>query len=181
MKTTRSTMLFIALLAVLHVPTGVATAVPLTYQYSGTFDTGPLMGTAYTGTFTYETTGNPNIQTGIPLTFSVPSTYDTKQIEAHPTGLPFFTLVDARQVGGFSLHISILHPSVASPELDQPLPPIQSASVFFSPDPNFAVVSIDNDTQIRLGAAVPEPGTWFLLATGLAGLLGFGWRRRRHA
>src|SRR6266436_7892557 len=64
-------------------------------------------------------------------------------------------------------------------ERRQPLPPIQSASVFFSPDPFFTIVSIDNDTQIRLAAAAPEPGTWFLLATGLAGLLGFCWRRRR--
>jgi hypothetical protein len=173
---TRRTMLLIALLALLHVHTGVATAVPLTYQYSGTFDTGPLAGSAYTGTFTYETTGNPNLQTGIPLTFSVPSTYDTTQIEAHPTGLPLFTLVDGRQTGGFSLHISITH--FVSSELDQPLPPIQFASVFFSPDPNFSVVSIDNDTLITR-AVVPEPGTWFLLASGLAGLLGFGWRRRQ--
>jgi hypothetical protein len=177
MKMTRLTIFLIALLTLLHITTGVATATLLTYQYSGTFDTGPLAGTAYTGTFAYDTAGNPNLQTGIPLTFSVPSTFDTKQIEAHPTGLPFFTLVDARQVGGFSLHISILHPSVASPELDQPLPPIASASVFFSPDPNFAVVSIDNDTSISL---VPEPGISLLLTIGLAGVLGFSWRRRQH-
>jgi hypothetical protein len=183
MKITHRTMLLlIALLALLDVPTGVATAAPLTYQYSGTFDSGPLMGTAYTGTFAYDTTGNPNNQTGIPLSISVPSTYDTTQIQAPftPAG-PFFTVVDGRQAGGFSLHISILHVPVVSPELDQPLPPIQSASVFFSPDPNFSVINIDNDTQISLGAAVPEPGTCFLVATALAGLLGFGWRRRRHA
>jgi len=88
-----------------------------------------------------------------------------------------FTLVDGRQTGGFSLHISITH--FVSPELDQPLPPIQFASVFFSPDPFFSVVSIDNDTLITL-APVPEPGTLLLLATGLTGLLGVG-RVRRHA
>ena len=122
--------IFIALFALLPMTAGIATASPITYQYSGTFDTGPLAGNAYTGTFTYDTAGSPNLQTGIPLTFSVPSTFDTRQIEAHPNTLPLFTLVDARQVGGFSLHISILH--FVSPELDQALPPIQAASVFFS-------------------------------------------------
>lgn len=29
------------------------------------------------------------------------------------------------------------------------------------------------------GPSVPEPGTWLLLTTGLAGLLSYGWRRRR--
>jgi len=29
--------------------------------------------------------------------------------------------------------------------------------------------------------AVPEPSTWLLLATGLGGLLGYGWRRRQRA
>jgi hypothetical protein len=173
MKMTRPLILLIALLPLLHIMTGIATATPLTYQYSGTFDTGPLAGTAYTGTFTYDTAGNPNLQTGIPLTFSVPSTFNTMQIEAHPSGIPLFTLVDARQVGGFSLHISILHP--VSPELNQPLPPITAASVFFSPDPNFSVVSIDNDTLVTL--ATPEPAAGLLLATGLAGLLGLSWRR----
>jgi hypothetical protein len=179
MKITRPIIFLIALLALLHITTSVATATPLTYQYSGTFDSGPLAGTAYTGTFTYDTAGNPNLQTGIPLTFSVPSTFDTMQIEAHPSGIPLFTLVDARQIGGFSLHISITH--FVSPELNQPLPPIQFASVFFSPDPNFAVVSIDNDTLVTLApATVPEPSTGLLLTTGLAGLLGFHWRRQ-HA
>jgi hypothetical protein len=177
MKITRPLILLIAL-ALLHITTGVATAAPLTYQYSGTFDSGPLAGTAYTGTFTYNTAGSPNLQTFIPLTFSIPSTFDTMQIEAHPSTLPLFTLVDGRKAGGNSLHISITH--FVSPELDQPLPPIQFASVFFSPDPNFSVVSIDNDTSITLAsAAVPEPGTGLLLTTGLAGLLGFGWRRQK--
>ena len=121
----------------------------------GTFDTGPLAGTAYTGTFTYDTAGSPNLQTGIPLTFSVPSTFDTRQIEAHPNGLPLFTLVDARQVGG-SVYTSALAASYL-PSLIDPCPPIQFESVFFSPDPGFAVVDIDNDTDVRLApAGVPD-------------------------
>jgi hypothetical protein len=175
MKMTRLTVFLVGLLAPLAMPQGVATASPLTYDYSGTFDTGPLTGTAYTGTFTYDTAGSPNLQTNIPLTFSLFDNYDTKQIEAHPSGLPMFTLVDGRQTGGFSLHVSILH--FVSPELDQPLPLIQSASVFFSPDPNFQVVNIDNDTLVEL-APVPEPGTLLLLATGLTGVLGTRLRRR---
>src|SRR5262249_18137528 len=119
-------------------------------------------------------------QTGIPLTFSLFNNFDTRQIEAHPNGLPLFTLVDARQVGGFSLHVSIVH--FVSPELDQPLPTIQFASVFFSPDPNFAVNNIDNDATVTLApAAVPEPSAGVLLATGLAGWFGLSWRRRAAA
>jgi len=177
MKMTRPLLLLISLLPVLYITTGVAAAAPLTYLYSGTFDTGPLAGTAYTGTFGYDTSGSPNLQTGIPLTISVPSTFTTRQIEAHPTGLPLFTLVDARQPAGFSLHISITH--FVSPELDQPLPTIQFASVFFSPDPNFAVVSIDNDTSIRLApVTTPEVGSGLLLSIGLASLVGIRWRRK---
>jgi len=176
MKTGRTAALLVALLAFLHLTTGVAAAAILTYQYSGTFDTGPLAGTAYSGTFSYDTAGNMNLQTGIPLTFSVPFTpFTTTTIEAHPTGIPLFTLVDGRTTGGNSLHISITH--FVSPELNAPLPAIQFASVFFSPDPNFTVVSIDNDTFITL----PEPGTSILLTTGLAALLGVSWRRRQRA
>jgi hypothetical protein len=178
MKITRPILLLVTLLVVLDITTGVATATPITYQYSGTFDTGPLAGTAYVGTFGYDTAGNPNLQTGIPLTFSVPSSFNSMQIEAHPTGIPLFTLVDARQTGGFSLHISITH--FVSPELDQPLPTIQFASVFFSPDPNFTVVSIDNDTLIRLApVTTPELGSGLLLSIGLASLLGMRWWRQR--
>lgn len=32
-----------------------------------------------------------------------------------------------------------------------------------------------------LPGQVPEPATWLMLATGLAGLLGYGWRRQRAA
>jgi len=178
MTMTRPILVLIFLLAVLNITAGVAQAAPLTYQYSGTFDTGPLAGTAYTGTFGYDTSGSPNLQTGIPLTFSIPSTFNTFQIEAHPTGLPLFTLVDARQTGGFSLHISITH--FVSPELDQPLPTIQFASVFFSPDPNFSVVNIDNDTLVRLApVATPEIGSGILLTISLALLLGLSWWRHR--
>jgi hypothetical protein len=37
------------------------------------------------------------------------------------------------------------------------------------------------DLTIQGPAAVPEPGTWLLLATGLVGLLGYGWRRQQRA
>lgn len=33
---------------------------------------------------------------------------------------------------------------------------------------------------VRAPTSVPEPGTWLLLATGVVGLLGYGWRRRLH-
>jgi hypothetical protein len=169
MKMTRLMVFVLALVTPLVITQGVATASPLTYDYSGTFDVGPLTGTSYTGTFGYDTAGNPNLQTNIPLSFSLFDNYDSRQIEAHPSMIPLFTLVDGRQTGGFSLHVSITH--LVSPELDQPLPPIEFASVFFSPDPFFGNVSIDNDTLIEL-APVPEPATLLLLATGLTGLLG---------
>jgi PEP-CTERM motif-containing protein len=174
MKMTRVTVFVVALLASLVATQGVTTASPLTYDYSGTFDAGPLTGASYTGTFAYDTAGNPNLQTNIPLTFSLFDNYDSRQIEAHPSPIPLFTLVDGRQTGGFSLHISITH--LVSPELDQPLPPTQFASVFFSPDPFFSNVSIDNDTHVEL-APVPEPGTLLLLATGLTGVVGVVRRR----
>ncbi len=175
MKITRLTVFLVAMLTLSVMTHGVATATPLTYDFSGTFDMGPLSGTSFTGAFTYDTSGNANLQTNIPLSFSLFSNYDTKQIEAHPSGIPLFTLVDGRQAGGFSLHVSILH--FVSPELDQPLPPIMAASVFFSPDPNFSIVSVDNDTLIEL-APVPEPGTLLLLGTSLAGVLATRVRRR---
>ena len=175
MKMTRLMVFVLALVTPLVITQGVATASPLTYDFSGTFDMGPLSGTSFTGTFTYDTAGSPNLQTNIPLTFSLFDGYDTRQIEAHPSTIPLFTLVDGRQIGGFSLHVSIDH--FVSPELDQPLPPLQFASVFFSPDPFFSVVSVDNDTLIEL-APVPEPGTLLLLATGLAGVVGARVRRR---
>ncbi len=98
MKIRRLTVFVVALLTPLAMTQGVATASPLTYDYSGTFDMGPLTGTSYTGTFIYDTAGNPNLQTNIPLTFSLFSNYDTHQIEAHPSGIPLFTLVD--RLGG---------------------------------------------------------------------------------
>jgi len=67
MKITRLTVFLVALLTPLAITQGVATANPLTYDYSGTFDIGPLTGTSYTGKFTYDTAGNPNLQTNILL------------------------------------------------------------------------------------------------------------------
>jgi hypothetical protein len=40
------------------------------------------------------------------------------------------------------------------------------------------VISLDLNP---LAATVPEPSTWLLLATGLTGLLGYGWRHRQRA
>src|SRR5262249_15321758 len=41
--------------------------------------------------------------------------------------------------------------------------------------------SVGGRLDDRGHAPVPEPGTWLLLATGGAGLLGYGWRRRQQA
>jgi hypothetical protein len=77
--------------------------------------------------------------------------------------------VDARQVGGFFFAHQYSH--FVSPELNAPLPVIDAASVFLSPDPSFAVVRIDNDILVTLAAATtPEPGVGLLLTTGVAGL-----------
>jgi hypothetical protein len=33
---------------------------------------------------------------------------------------------------------------------------------------------------ITAPAAIPEPNTWLLFATGIVGLLGYGWRKRQQ-
>jgi hypothetical protein len=53
MKMTRLMVFVLALVTPLVITQGVATASPLTYDFSGTFDMGPLSGTSFTGTFTY--------------------------------------------------------------------------------------------------------------------------------
>jgi hypothetical protein len=56
-------------------------------------------------------------------------------------------------------------------------------SVFNLPG-GYTVNSVDgliHDNQfISEASSVPEPSTWLLLATGLTGLLGYGWRYRRQ-
>ena len=44
--------------------------------------------------------------------------------------------------------------------------------------PGLHIIDIDPTAS---GAAVPEPGTFLLLGTGFAALLGYGWRRRKYA
>jgi hypothetical protein len=41
-------------------------------------------------------------------------------------------------------------------------------------------ITIDESGSITSTALVPEPSTWLMLATGLFGLLGFGWRQRKR-
>lgn len=50
---------------------------------------------------------------------------------------------------------------------------------------DFAGIGFDNLRHDVAGVpalgAIPEPGTWLLLGTGLVGLLGYGWRHRQQA
>jgi hypothetical protein len=46
---------------------------------------------------------------------------------------------------------------------------------------NFAAPTGQFVDGLEFQGAVPEPSTWLLFATGCAGLLGYGWRRRQRA
>jgi len=49
---------------------------------------------------------------------------------------------------------------------------------------NHYVLTVNADEHISLQdvtAPIPEPGTWMLMGTGLLGLLGYGWQRKRIA
>lgn len=54
------------------------------------------------------------------------------------------------------------------------------ATFFYNVNPSQGLIEIVDNITLTQAAPVPEPGTWMLMGTGLLGILGFGWRRKKH-
>jgi hypothetical protein len=70
--------------------------------------------------------------------------------------------------------------NVTTFSLEGIMPPVDTADPSAFPTFLDFTGTATNLTMTALSSAVPEPSTWLLLATGLVGALGYGWRQKRR-
>ncbi len=163
--------------------TRTANAVPITYDYHGTFENG----STYSGFFQYDTSGNPHSQDFVFGMTTADESFGT------PGGLDLFTdsalfmndsaddysirgMIDGITPGPpleFTLFLILVSP----PDLSLPFPTVLGGSAL--------IEQAGNPIRLRGGfltvtQRVPEPSTSFLLGIGLLATLVARYKRRQR-